>query len=210
MQSERFRMGLGDAGDGGIDASAHPFALLDRIDRDGLPGEVFTSDGFAGTFLWRLYPSRRVLVHTDLEAYPVEAFEDPYQVIRYAREGFEDRLRALGVRTFLLKHTTSGERAAAAGRPNLRDVLWERTGTGSFPDAVLVDFDDAGALWVLRDALPAEVATLDGFPVNPDTGRPRASAQPEAARDALVAHAKAHPGSVRSLRILRALFPARE
>lgn len=209
MQSGRFRMGLGDARDGGIDPTAHPFALLDRIEKDRLPGEVFVSDGFAGTFLWRLYPPRRVLVHTDLEAYPVEVFEDPYQLIRYAREGFEDRIRSLGVRTFLLKHTTPGERRAAQGRPNIRDVLFERSGTGRFPDAVLVDFDDAGALWVLRDALPRGVRALDGFPVNPDTGLPRAGAGAEEVRRALLDHAASHPGTERALVILRALFQPR-
>jgi len=166
---------------------------------------VFVSDGLAGTFLWRLYPPRRVLVHTDLEAYPVEVFEDPYQVIRYASDGFEDRIRALGIRTFLLKHTTVGERLAAAGRPNIRDILWERSGTGRFPDAVLVDFDDAASLWVLRDALPEGVSTLAHFPVNPDTGRPRPGVPLEEVRAALLEHAAAHPFSRRSLAILARL-----
>jgi hypothetical protein len=203
-QSERFRMGL-DRDPGAVDPTAHPFALLDRVDRDGLPGEVFVSDGFAGTFLWRLYPPRRVLFHTVLESYPVEVFRDVYQPIRYAAPGFEERLRALGVRSFLLKHASPGEAREAAGRPTLRQILAARSGTGVYPDAVLVDFDDAGALWVLRDALPAGVATLDGFPVDPDSGALRPGADPDAARAALAAHANAHPGTRRSRQMLGAL-----
>jgi len=202
-QSERFHLGLGRDG---IDARAHPFALLDRLDAEALPAEVFVSDSFAGTFLWRFTTpqgvARRVLVHNALEAYHESTFRDVYQPIRYARPGFEDALRTLGVGTFLLKHTSAGERRQAAGEPNVRDVLWSRSGTGVVPDAVLVDFDDAGALWVLRDALPPGVETLDGFPVNPDTGIPRPGAGREQIEAALAAHARAHPGSERSAQML--------
>jgi hypothetical protein len=205
-QSEAFRMGPGDSGNRGLDPRGHPFGLMNRLDVDGLPGEVFVSDGLAGTFLWRFYPQRRVCVHNDLEAYSEAVYRDVYQSIRYAEPGFEDKLRRLGVRSFLLKHSTPGERAFLGGRPGLRDRLWARSGSGEYPDAVLVDFDDAAALWVLRDALPPGVSTLDGFPVDPDTGRLRPGVERGRVVEALLRHAKAHEGARRSLEMADSLI----
>jgi len=196
-QAGRFRMGLGPSSQRGIDPRAHPFGLLDDLARYHLPGEVFVSDGFAGTFLWRFFPERRVLVHNVIEAYRPGTYRDRYMAVRYAEPGFEAQLAGLGVRSFLLKHTSAGERALQAGRPNLRDVLFARSGTGVFPDAVLVDFDDTGALWVLRDALPAGVPTFDGQGLNPDTGALGPTSAPGARLDALRAHALTHPGCAR-------------
>ena len=202
-QGERFVLGLGPANEHGIDPRAHPFALLDRLETARLPDRVFVSDGFAGTFLWRFFPARQVLVHNVIEAYRPGTYRDAYMAVRYAEPGFERRLGDLGIRSFLLKHASPGERRLQAGRPNLRDVLAARSGTGAFPDAVLIDFDDAGALWTLRDALPPGTPSFDGLGVNPDTLELGPTPHPDRRLAALVEHARAHPDCLRCRALAR-------
>ncbi len=208
-QGERFHLGLGPAEQHGVDPRAHPFALLERLDRARLPDRVFVSDGFAGTFLWRFFPKRQVLVHNVIEAYRPGTYREVYMALRYAEPGFEARLRQLGIRTFLVKHTSPGERRLQAGRPNLRDVLATRSGTGTYPDAVLVDFDDAGALWVLRSDLPPDTPTFDGLGVNPDTLALDPTPRPDDRARALLEHARARPDCLRCRALLqKALQPS--
>jgi hypothetical protein len=201
------RFPLWRLGADGIDHRHHPLALLERA-RD-LPPEALVSDGLAGTWLWwnfrgpetegGLPPAaerRRVLVHNCLECYREETYIDVYQAIRYAAPGWREKVAALGVRTFLLKYTSPGERRFQQGRPNLRQELFA-------DDAFrLVDFDDVATLYVAADAAPPEVAARPPFPVDPDTGRPRAGATYDDAREALRAHAAAHPDGTRALLLL--------
>lgn len=203
-QAERFHMGLGDDG---IDARHHALGMMDRA--AGLPGRHFVSDGLAGTWLWRVFRAvgpdgpipveqqRRLLVHNCLECYEETTYIDVYQHIRYGEPGWERQVEALGVRTFLLKYTSPGERRLQHGRPNLRQGLF------ASPAWVLVDFDDSAAVWTRRDGAPAEA--LDGFPVDPDSGAPAQEASWGEVRAALLAHAESHPDSTRASRILMSL-----
>jgi hypothetical protein len=175
----------------------HPLPLLDRAAR--LPGEVFVSDGFAGTWLWRHYepPDRnRVLVHNCLECYREATYRDLYQRIRYGEPGWQELTARLHIATFVLKHTTQGERRFQQGRPNVRQALF------ADPAWVLVDWNDAGTVYTRRATLPAGTKTLDGFPVDPDTGRARPGVDEATVEAALVRHAQEHPGMLRSLDML--------
>ncbi|GMV41424.1 MAG: hypothetical protein AMXMBFR64_31400 [Myxococcales bacterium] len=200
-QSERFQMGLGDDG---IDGRHHALAMMDRAAQ--LPGRHFVSDGLAGTWLWRVFRAvgpegpipaedqRRVLIHNDLECYTERTYIDVYQHIRYGKPGWDTMVADLGIRTFLLKHTSPGERRLQEGRPNLRQHLFASS------NWVLVDFDDSAAVWTAATGAPPD--TLRSFPVDPDTGEPAEGARWRDVRGALLAHAAAHLESTRSARIL--------
>ncbi len=202
-QSSWFRMGLGDDG---LDHRRHPVALIQRA--AALPGETLVSDGLAGTWLWwafrdrddqdvELPPERRrrVLVHNCLECYEEATYIERYQHIRYAKPGWEKMVDDLGIRSFLLKYTTAGERRFQAGKPNLRQHLF------AGPRWLLVDFDDIAAVYVDRDHVPATVNVLSGFPIDPDTGRALAGTSYRVGQLALVEHAIAHPDGQRALDI---------
>ena len=205
-QSARFRMGLGE---GGVDRRHHALRLVELAGT--LPGRAFVSDGLAGTWLWRNYRAvgsdgplppedqHRVLVHNCLECYEESTYIDLYQAIRYGEPGWDTHLDALGVRTLLLKHTSPGERRLQGGRPNLRQHVF------ADPRWMLVDFDDTAAVWTLRSPGMEPAETLDGFPVDPDTGRPAAGAPWSKVRAALQAHAATHPADTRAARILLSL-----
>lgn len=202
-QAERFRMGLGDDG---VDHRHHALRLVDLAGT--LPGRHYVSDGLAGTWLWRNYRAvgpagpipedeqQRVLVHNCLECYDERTYIDQYQSIRYGEPGWDRKLADLGVQTLLLKHTSHGERRLQGGKPNLRQHVF------ADPSWVLVDFDDTAAVWTRRDANTALPPTLDGFPVDPDSGRPAPDATWPEARAALAAHAASHPTETRSARLL--------
>jgi hypothetical protein len=199
-QDELF--GLGLPADG-IDHLRHPLELLDRA--AALPEHAFVSDGFAGTWLWREFqpPDPRhpegqhaVLVHNCLECYQEATYRDVYQRIRYGQAGWRELVARYGIRTFLLKYSTPGERAFQQGLPNIRQQL--------YADAayVLVDFDDAASLFTARATLPTGTPVLDGFPLDPDTGRERPGATEAAIREALLEHAHRHPRGIRALDML--------
>lgn len=193
-QHATFGLGLGRDG---IDHHRHPLALLQRAAR--LPQQAFVSDGFAGTWLWQVFvlpDQHRVLVHNCLECYKEETYRDAYQKIRYGEPGWQALVVRYGIRTFVLKYTTPGERAFQNGAPNIRQLLF------ADPAWLLVDFDDAGAIYTARDGLPAGEATLDGFPVDPDTGRARGNVAEATLVAALRAHAAAHPHDTRALDML--------
>lgn len=200
-QSRWFRLGLGEDG---LDHRRHPVALLRAA--GALPGETLVSDGLAGTWLWLnfadrapngdplpLERQRRVLVHNCLECYRPSTYVDLYQHIRYGLPGWEDKVEALHIRSFVLKHTTGGERRFQNGQPNLRQHLFAR------PEWTLVDFDDVASVYVATRAAPAGLATLADFPVDPDTGRARPGADERAVLLALIDHALARPHTVRTL-----------
>ncbi len=206
QQARLFRMGLGDDG---FDRRNLPIELMERA--ADLPAEVFVSDGFAGTWLWRHFrlsapddhqrhlppeERRRVLIHNCLECYARETYVDLYQHIRYGLPGWDERALGLGIRTFLVRHTSPGERRLQEGAPNLRQQLF---GDDRF---LLVDFDDVATLWVLKDSAPAGLTGLNGFPVDPDSGAVRSGATYSELRDALSAHAAASPNTTRSLLML--------
>lgn len=193
-QQAQFGLGLGADG---INPQRHPLALIHRAAR--LPGQAFVSDGFAGTWLWQAFSlpaQHQVLVHNCLECYREETYRNVYQRLRYGESDWPQIVARYGIRTFLLKYTTAGERALQQGRPNIRQQLFASA------DWVLVDFDDAGEIFTARSSLPAHEATLDGFPVDPDSGVPRAGAAAAEVTAALRAHAGAHPATTRALALL--------
>lgn len=188
--------GLGLPGDG-VDHARHPLELLDRA--AALPERAFVSDGLAGTWLWREFqpPDKRaVLVHNCLECYQESTYRDEYQRIRYGQPGWRDLVAKYAIRTFVLKHTTPGERAFQQGAPNVRQQLF------ADPAWVLVDFDDAGTVYTQRATLPPSVPSLDAFPVDPDTGQARPGVQEPVIRAALRDHAASHPTGTRALDML--------
>lgn len=199
------RFGLGLTADG-IAHDRHPLHLLDLAAQ--LPERALVSDGLAGTWLWRQFqpptPSNpqgrhRVLVHNCLECYEESTYRDVYQHIRYGLPGWDAEVARLGIRTFVLKHTTPGERRFQDGKPNLRQHLFASR------DWVLVDFDDAASVYTARTGLTNAhpgLPTLDGFPVDPDTGRPRPGTPPATVTAALQAHAAAHPSAIGTLDML--------
>ena len=204
-QDAWFRMGVVDDG---VDHRRHPVALLQRA--ADLPGETFVSDGLAGTWLWLNYRDKdangrpiepnaqhRVLVHNCMECYKESTYIDVYQAIRYGAPGWRQQVERLGIRSFVLKYTTPGERRFQGGKPNVRQQLF------ADPDWLLVDFDDAAAVYVQRDDLPAGMATLEPFPVDPDTGRARSGWSREDVLVALLAHAAARPRVARGLDMAR-------
>lgn len=204
-QDRWFRMGLGADG---LDQRRHPVHLLTVA--AGLPGETFVSDGLAGTWLWLNFrdvdasgqpldgpQQRRVLVHNCLECYEESTYIDVYQSIRYGEAGWQDKVAALGIRSFVLKYTTPGERRFQGGKPNIRQHLY------ASEDWLLVDFDDVAAVYVRRDHLPPGLATLADFPVDPDTGRGRSGANHTTIMAALLEHAARRPHVVRSLDMAR-------
>jgi hypothetical protein len=174
-----------------------PLELLDRAAR--LPERAFVSDGIAGTWLWRVFEApdkHRLLVHNCLECYKESTYRGVYQRLRYGEGDWQSEVARLGIRTFVLKHTSAGERRFQQGQPNLRQHL--------YADAryVLVDFDDVASLYAERAGLPVGLATLDGFPLDPDSGQPRPGATAQSIERALLAHAEAHPGGTRALELL--------
>ena len=204
-QDSWFRMGLGEDG---LDRRRHPVALLQRAAT--LPGETFVSDGLAGTWLWLNYRDRvetnapiepqqqhRVLVHNCLECYKESTYIDTYQRIRYGAPDWAQMVERLGIRSFVLKYTTKGERRFLGGKPNVRQHLF------ASDDWLLVDFDDVAAVYVHRDHAPAGLTTLEPFPVDPDTGRARAGASDATIMVALLDHAARSPRVERSLDMAR-------
>ena len=204
-QDSWFRMGVVDDG---VDHRRHPIPLLLRAGE--LPGETFVSDGLAGTWLWANYrdsaadgrpldpkEQHRVLVHNCMECYEESTYIDVYQAIRYGEPGWRQQVDRLGIRSFVLKYTTPGERRFQGGKPNVRQQLF------ADPNWLLVDFDDVAAVYVHRDHLPAGVTTLEPFPLDPDTGRARPGWSKEAILFALLTHAAAHPRVHRGLDMAR-------
>ncbi len=196
-QHDQFGLGLQA---GPVNLQRHPLPLLAKAAQ--MPQEAFVSDGFAGTWLWQNFRRgetagdaglHRVLVHNCLECYEESTYRDVYQTIRYGLPGWPVLVQRYGIATFVLKYTTPGERKFQQGKPNLRQLL------AHDPAYVLVDFDDAGELYVARSRLAANLLTLDSFPLDPDTGEPRLAATAEQIRSALTAHAALHPEGVRSL-----------
>ena len=102
-----------------------------------------------------------------MECYEESTYIDVYQAIRYGEPGWRQQVDRLGIRSFVLKYTTPGERRFQGGKPNVRQQLF------ADPNWLLVDFDDVAAVYVHRDHLPAGVTTLEPFPLDPDTGRAR-------------------------------------
>ncbi len=205
-QDQRFGlvlpMQLGD----GIDHSRHPIALLDQA--AGLPERALVSDGLAGTWLWREYQppdashptaQHAVLVHNCLECYTESTYRDVYQRIRYGEPGWQALVAKYEIRTFLLKHTTPGERRFQAGKPNLRQQLY------ADPKYMLVDFDDAASLYTTRADLPPGTPTWQEFPLDPDTGTAKPGATLATVRAALRDHATRHPTGIRALDMLARL-----
>lgn len=206
-QHARFGLGFGPRV---IDQERHPLAML-RLGAS-LPGEALVSDGLAGTWLWLHFPTQAavshperthgrkgVLVNNCFECYREATYRDVYQRIRYGDKDWKQLSERYGIRTFVLKYTTQGERRFQAGRPNLRQLLF------ADPSFVLVDFDDGAEVFALRSSLPPGTATLDGFPVDPDSGAARPGAPTAAIRRALADHAMRHPESARSLGFLAQL-----
>ncbi len=204
-QEKWFRPGLGADG---LDHRRHPVELLREAAK--LPGETFVSDGLAGTWLWLNYrdedpdgrpltgdQQHRVLIHNCLECYDEATYIDTYQAIRYGLPGWQKKVTDLGIRSFVLKYTTRGERRFQKGEPNVRQHLFQS------PDWVLVDFDNVAAVYGHRDHLPAGMATLADFPVDPDTGRARSGANQAQVMAALLDHALARPQVHRSLDMAR-------
>ena len=203
-QAGRYEMGLGTDG---IDRSRHSVELMAQAAE--MPGETFVSDGLAGMWLWSVFDGsqeervkqRRVLIHNCLECYEETTYIDLYQWIRYGKPGWEEKVERLGIRSFLLKYTTPGERKMQEGKPNVRHALFQSD------EWVLVNFDDVAALYVAREALPKGTPYLDsiggGFPVDPDSWKPLASDTPwSALKEALSAHSESNPTQVRALLIL--------
>jgi hypothetical protein len=212
-QSDRFEMGIVDDA---IDDSRFPLNMMDLA--ASMPGEVMVSDAFAGTWLWRYYREtdasgktlplherRRVLIHNDLECYEQATYVEMYQHIRYGLAGWESKVRDLGIRTFVLKHTSPGEKERQGGKPNLRWHLFVSEGWS------LIDFDDVATVYVRTDSVPDQAKTYPDFPVDPDSWRPRRAEfasvgeQQEDYRliqRALLEHSGRHPTQVRSLAIL--------
>jgi len=212
-QSGRFEMGIVEDA---IDDSRVPLKMMDIA--ASMPGEVMVSDAFAGTWLWRYYREedesghslplqdrRRVLIHNDLECYEQSTYVDVYQHIRYGLEGWEKKVADLGIQTFVLKHTSPGEKERQGGKPNLRWHLFLS------PDWSLIDFDDVASVYVRADRVPEQTASYPAFPVDPDSWKARresfssvAEQQADYARiqQALLAHSRRHPTQVRALVIL--------
>ncbi|MEY3011588.1 MAG: hypothetical protein RIT45_323 [Pseudomonadota bacterium] len=203
-QAEQFRMGVDD---GAIDRRVLPVELLDRA--RALPEQTFVSDGFAGTWLWRNLGApggagafespqlrHRVLVHNCLECYEPATYIERYQAIRYAKPGWQAQVQALGIRSFVLKYTSAGERRLQQGQPNVRQALF------ADPAWLLVDFDDVAAMYVHRDARPADLEVLADFPVDPDSGSLAPGTAWPTALAALRNHADAHPTQTRALLLL--------
>ena len=200
----RVEMGLGEDG---FDRRKHPIELMNLAKE--LPGETFVSDGLAGTWLWQVYDGsienpedqKRVLIHNCLECYEEDTYKDEYQWIRYGNEGWEQKVDALNIRSFLLKHTTPGARKMQQGKPNIRHHLFQSDRWH------LVEFNDVASLYVRGDALPGGIHSLDGgkqpFPVDPDSWRPRKSDTPwPRLKESLEKHSTNHPKEIRSLMIL--------
>ena len=188
--------GLGLTPDG-VDHRRLPLAQLDKAAQ--LPGHTFVSDGLAGTWLWRefaLPDQHQVLIHNCLECYRESTYRAVYQAIRYGAPDWAEQAARLGIRTFLLKHTSPGERRFQAGTPNVRQLLYRN------PAWVLVDWDDTVSLYTQRASLPANTPTLADFPVDPDTGVARTGVAEADVQAALRHHAATHPQSTRSLDML--------
>lgn len=195
-QAQWYRMGLGEDG---FDRRRHPVDAMARAAK--LPGNAFVSDGLAGVWLWHNYDlerpqEHRILVHNCLECYKEGTYIDVYQKIRYGEPGWQNEVDRLGINTFLIKHTSGGERRFQKGRPNVRQHLF------ADPQWLLVDFDDVAALWVRTANRPANIRGLPDFPADPDTGRPAKRASWPDIKKALQEHARRHPKVLRSLVIL--------
>jgi hypothetical protein len=192
------RMGLGEDG---FDHRRHPVELLDKA--ASLPANVFVSDGLAGVYLWRHFADKgaQVLVHNCLECYREQTYIESYQHIRYGKAGWREKVEKLAIKTFVIKHTSAGERRFQGGKPNVRQHLFRD------PAWSLVDFNDVAALWVksnpTNDAASGDITGYLGrYPVDPDTGRPRPGTTWPAIKTALLSHGDKHPSQTRALLIL--------
>ena len=132
----------------GLDERQHPTRILDFVESQDLPEPSFVSDGWSGAWLWRFYPARRVFIDNRLEAYPFAFYKGVYQSIRYAEDGWREKLDSYGVQTAVLKYGTPGEINFLEGRPSVRQRMLEDE------DWRLVYWDDQGEIFVRRDALP--------------------------------------------------------
>ncbi len=206
LQVGRYSWGLGQDG---VDHRRHPLELIDLAGK--MPTRAFVSDGFAGTYLWRnfrvpttpqpLPPDTPglVLVHNCLECYKPDTYIKEYQELRYGPADWRARLDRLHIATLLLKYTTPGERRLQNGAPNLRQLVFQST------EFVLVDFDDAAELLVLKSKLPAGTPHLPDLAVDPDSGRMVAGRDLAVTVAALQRHAEQHPQQVRALWLLAAI-----
>ncbi len=149
----------------GVRFNEHVFAkgLFDFVERHGLQGRAFVTNGIGGPYLARFYPERKVFFDPRFEAYPPEFVTDVYRATRYGEPGWSETLDRWEIDVAILEHTTPGERRLQEGRPNLRQQL------AASPDWFLVHFDDVGAVFVRRGSMAAsEVAALELPAVDPD------------------------------------------
>lgn len=84
-----------------FDPRSFPVRAVDLLGKSALTGRVFTTDGWAGYLIYRLYPSTKVFVDGRSDFYGPKFLESFVEVLQ-ARHGWEAHLVRFGVEVVLL------------------------------------------------------------------------------------------------------------
>ena len=147
---DRVTMGWGEDG---FDRRKHPIELMNLAKK--MPGETFVSDGSPGpgsgkcTTVQPLCPTPAAGPRAQLPGMLRGAnLSRPLSVDSVWKRGLGRQVDALGIHSFLLKHTTPGSRRMQQGKPNVRQHLFQSSRWH------LVEFNDVASLYVREDVLP--------------------------------------------------------
>jgi tetratricopeptide (TPR) repeat protein len=123
----------------GKDPKHYPERALDFVDAQGVRGNVFNTDIWSGSILWRWHGvGHPVFVDARLEAYPEEFWRDEYYRVLQAAPGWQDVLERRKVQWAILR------REGKQTDDRIGEVLWEDPGWG------LVYWDDYVMIFLRR------------------------------------------------------------
>jgi tetratricopeptide (TPR) repeat protein len=124
----------------GKDPKHYPERALDFVDAQGVRGNVFNTDVWASSILWRWHGvGHPVFVDARLEAYPEEFWRDEYYRVLQAAPGWEEVLDRRHVQWVMVR------REGAQVDERIGEMLWRHPVWG------LVYWDDFVMIFLRRD-----------------------------------------------------------